>query len=693
MKLRSHLIILVVAALLPVLIFAGVMILVFGRQQQRFLENGLLDTARALSLAVDRELTAWSHTLETLASSEHLDSGDLRKFYSQAQRVLETRQDWDTIVLVELPKRQVLNLKRPFGSPLPDVQNSAQLTGVVETRRPVVSDLFSGQVLDRPLVGIAVPVIRAGKVRYVLMSAVSPASLSRLLLQQKLSDEWVAGVIDRNKIIIARTRDIEQLLGKPTGPVVAAKSEESQEAVWRGVIREGPEVYSALRRSELSGWTVVVGINATVLDSPMRHTLLTVIGGGFSLLLAGIVMATLFGRRIANSISSLSNAAAALGRSEMPQTSTSPIIEVSEVARAIEDAAVKRQQAEEELRKTTQTLKALIQASPVAIDVLDLDGKVKMWNPAAEKMFGWTEEEVLGQPLPRIPKDKQDEFRELYKSVLQGNSLSGLEIRRQKKDGSLIDVSISTAPIRDADGNIIGSMGILTDITEKKQTGVKLKNSLDQLRALAAHLQTVREEERKKIARELHDESGQLLASVHIGLSEMERELPSTSQKKLAEVKDLLTQIEEHLRNLSHELYPSILDDLGLLPALQSLADKVSARTGIRINLEGSPNSRLRSSIETTLYRTVQEALNNVARHANATTVKVRLFEADGLVHCSIQDDGVGFDVLTVLGHKARESLGLVAIRERVGALGGRMKINSAPNQGTELCVEIPLKR
>ncbi len=693
MKLRSHLIILVVAALLPVLIFAGVMIVVFGRQQQRFLENGLLDTARALSIAVDRELLAWSHTLETLASSEHLDSGDLRKFYSQAQRVLETRQDWDTIVLVELPKRQVLNLKRPFGSPLPDVQNSAQLTGVVETRRPVVSDLFSGQVLDRPLVGIAVPVIRAGKVRYVLMSAVSPASLSRLLLQQKLSDEWVAGVIDRNKIIIARTRDIEQLLGKPTGPVVAAKSEESQEAVWRGVIREGPEVYSALRRSELSGWTVVVGINATVLDSPMRHTLLTVIGGGFSLLLAGIVMATLFGRRIANSISSLSNAAAALGRSEMPQTSTSPIIEVSEVARAIEDAAVKRQQAEEELRKTTQTLKALIQASPVAIDVLDLDGKVKMWNPAAEKMFGWTEEEVLGQPLPRIPKDKQDEFRELYKSVLQGNSLSGLEIRRQKKDGSLIDVSISTAPIRDADGNIIGSMGILTDITEKKQTGVKLKNSLDQLRALAAHLQTVREEERKKIARELHDESGQLLASVHIGLSEMERELPSTSQKKLAEVKDLLTQIEEHLRNLSHELYPSILDDLGLLPALQSLADKVSARTGIRINLEGSPNSRLRSSIETTLYRTVQEALNNVARHANATTVKVRLLEADGLVHCSIQDDGVGFDVLTVLGHKARESLGLVAIRERVGALGGRMKINSAPNQGTELCVEIPLKR
>ncbi|MBI3059200.1 MAG: hypothetical protein HYY81_07825, partial [Deltaproteobacteria bacterium] len=127
MKLRSHLIILVVAALLPVLIFAGVMIVVFGRQQQRLVENSLVDTARALSLAVDRELIAWVGTLETLATSEHLDSGDLKKFYDQAQRVLDARQDWETIVLVEPPKKQVLNLRRPFGSPLPDVQNPYQL--------------------------------------------------------------------------------------------------------------------------------------------------------------------------------------------------------------------------------------------------------------------------------------------------------------------------------------------------------------------------------------------------------------------------------------------------------------------------------------------------------------------------------------------------------------------------------------
>jgi len=693
-KLRWHLIALVVVALVPLLIFAGVMIVLYDRQQRATGERHMIDTARALSLAVDREVAAWTSTLEALGSSGHLDSGNLSVFREEALRVLKTRKDWNNILLTDSESRQLLNLFLPLGSPLPPVKGLEQFQQVIKSSQPVASDLFLGRVSRTHVIGVAVPIVRDGKVRYVLASSTLPDSLLRILAEQDIPADWIGTIIDRKGIIMARTRNFRQFIGKPAMELSSAQTGGIEEGSVRGATDDGTEVQVAFHRSELTGWTVRLAIPVSALEAPLRRSLWITAGGGLTLLLAGIIVAALFGRRISNSISSLSNAAAALGRSEMPQTTTSAVVEVNNVARVIEDAAVKRQQAEEELRKTTQTLKALIQASPVAIDILDLDTKVKMWNPAAEKMFGWSEEEVLGQSFPLVPEDKQDEFKEIYKSVLQGNSLTDMETRRQKRDGSLIDVSISTAPIRDADGNIIGAMGILADITEKKQTGVKLQNSREQLRALAAHLQTVREEERKKIARELHDESGQLLASVHIGLSEMERELPSRSQKKLAEVKDLLTQIEEHLRNLSHELYPSILDDLGLLPALQSLADKVSARTGIRINLEGSPNGRLRSSIEAALYRTVQEALNNVGRHANATTVNVRLLEADGLVHCSIQDDGVGFDVpTTVLGHTARESLGLVAMRERVGTLGGTMKINSAPNQGTELCVEIPLKR
>jgi PAS domain S-box-containing protein len=693
MKLRSHLITLVVVALVPVLVFAGVMVVFIGNEREQALKDNLLEVARALSLAIDRELLVSIRTLEALATSQHLDSGDLRKFYEQAKRVLGAHRTWDNMLLVDLSGQQLVNLRRPFGSPLPRSGAPEMIQQVSETGQPAVSNLFWGYLAQRHLLGVDVPVIRNGKVRYVLTASSSPELLTKLLLQQSSSPDWRATVIDRNKIIIARTPDVEQFLGKPATALFAAKSGEGQETTWRGITHEGIDVYTGLHRSELSGWTMGVALPASLIESRKRNVLAGLVGGGTLLLLVGAALAFVFGRRIAKAITALSASAAALGRGEIPHPVASAITETNQVAQAIEDSAVKRKQTEEELRKTTQTLKALIQASPVAIDILDLDGKVKMWNPAAEKLFGWSEEEVVGRSFPHVPKDKQDEFGEIFKSVLQGNSLTDMETRRQKKDGSLIDVSISTAPIRNADGNIIGSVGMLTDITERKQARGKLKNSREQLRALAAHLQTVREEERKKIARELHDESSQLLASVHIGLSEMEREWPSASQKKLDEVKDLLTQIEEQLRNLSHELYPNILDDLGLLPALQFLAGKVSARTGIRINLEGSPNGRLRPSIDLTFYRTVQEALNNVVRHAKATMVTVRLLEADGLVHCSIQDDGVGFDVLTVLGHTPGESLGLVAIRERVGTLGGTMKIHSAPNQGTELHVTIPIER
>ena len=345
MKLRSHLIILVVAALLPVLIFAGVMIVLLGKEQEKAQKDNLLDVSRALSLAIDRELLASIRTLEALATSQHLDSGELSKFYQQAKRVLEAHRGWDNMLLVDLSGQQLVNLRRPFGSSLPRSGAPEQIQQVSETGQPAVSNLFWGYIAQRHLLGVDVPVIRNGKVRYVLTASFSPGLLTKLLLQQRSSPDFASAAIDRNKIIIARTRNIEQFLGKPAGPLLAAKSDESQETTWRGVMQEGPEVYSALRRSELSGWTVVVGINATVLDSPMRHTLLTVIGGGFSLLLVGVVVAIIFGRRISNSISSLSNAAAALGRSETPQTTTSPIIEVNNVARVIEDAAVKRQQA------------------------------------------------------------------------------------------------------------------------------------------------------------------------------------------------------------------------------------------------------------------------------------------------------------------------------------------------------------
>ena len=162
--------------------------------------------------------------------------------------------------------------------------------------------------------------------------------------------------------------------------------------------------------------------------------------------------------------------------------------------------------------------------------------------------------------------------------------------------------------------------------------------------------------------------------------------------RSLEEVRGLLDRIEDDLRRLSHELRPTILDDLGLLPALEFLADGIAKRTGLPIEVGGSTHGRLPPVVETALYRIVQEALTNAVRHADAARVRVELQREPQAIRCSIADDGVGFDARTVLAHRGGPGLGLVGIRERLEAVRGSVQINSAPGQGTRLHVAIPLE-
>jgi signal transduction histidine kinase len=200
------------------------------------------------------------------------------------------------------------------------------------------------------------------------------------------------------------------------------------------------------------------------------------------------------------------------------------------------------------------------------------------------------------------------------------------------------------------------------------------------------------EEEAKRIAHSLHDEAGQFLACVHIALEEVGRELPPRFRKRLREIRGLLDQVEGQLRRLSHELRPTILDDLGLLPALEFLAEGVSKRAALPITVEGRRNGRLPSAIETILYRVVQEALTNVSKHAQATHASVQIQRQPGSILCSIRDDGVGFDVPVVMKKKGQRGLGLVGIRERVAVIGGTLQIHSEPGHGTEMLITVPLE-
>jgi len=200
------------------------------------------------------------------------------------------------------------------------------------------------------------------------------------------------------------------------------------------------------------------------------------------------------------------------------------------------------------------------------------------------------------------------------------------------------------------------------------------------------------EEEIKRIANSVHDEAGQLLVAVYLALAEMGQDLAEPQQKQIARIKEMLNQVEKHLRRYSHELRPTILDDLGWIPAVRFLAEGISKRAELPIHIEATIPGRLPGAVETALYRVVQEALTNAVKHANAKNLWIRAWKEQLSLCCSIRDDGKGFDPGEVHAAIHGKGLGLIAMRERVSAIGGTLRIESRPGQGSEFCIRVPLE-
>ncbi len=206
------------------------------------------------------------------------------------------------------------------------------------------------------------------------------------------------------------------------------------------------------------------------------------------------------------------------------------------------------------------------------------------------------------------------------------------------------------------------------------------------------HINERLEEEIKRIANAVHDEAGQVLVAVHLALAQVARELPKFQRERISQIEELLVEVEKQLQRYSHELRPTILDDLGWIPAIRFLADRVSERASLAINIQATISRRLPSATETTLYRIVQEGLNNVAKHADAKNVCIRAWEEKQVLVCSIRDDGVGFNTCNAQEAGGPKRLGLVAMQARANAIGGTLRIESCPGQGTELSLRFPLE-
>jgi PAS domain S-box-containing protein len=400
---------------------------------------------------------------------------------------------------------------------------------------------------------------------------------------------------------------------------------------------------------------------------------------------------------------------------------------------AFEDVT-ERIHVERTLRESEERFRLLVEGvQEYAIFQLDPEGNVASWNAGAQRLKGYDSAEIIGHhfsifyPQEDLMNNKPRDI--LARAVRQGQT--GDEGWRVRKDGSRFWANVVITALRDSNGNLIGFAKLTRDTTENRERAealnrakellelrveqrtavltrlnnemrteiadrqhaeAELRKSRDQLRALAARLQSVREEERTYIAREIHDELGQACTAIKMDLALIGRKLSKQQTPLRAKVDSSIQLVDSTivtLRRIASELRPRTLDDLGLPAALEAQAQEFEGRTGIHCSVILPPEHlTLDTDRSTAIFRIFQESLTNVARHAHATRVEARLRRENDRIIFQVFDNGTGFDPEVA---KARKSLGLVGMQERALLLNGDFKTEGVPGSGTTMTLTIPL--
>jgi PAS domain S-box-containing protein len=330
---------------------------------------------------------------------------------------------------------------------------------------------------------------------------------------------------------------------------------------------------------------------------------------------------------------------------------------------------------------TLLKLSSAVEQTADSVFITNRAGVIEYVNPAFVALTGYTHDEAVGQTPRLFASGAHDRrfYDELWTTILSGRVFRTI-VTNRARDGRLFNEDQTITPIRDAAGTITHFVSTGRDITERRRAEQALRRLNSEL-----------ENEAGRIAALLHDEAGQFLAFAHITLADVARDVPAAMRDRILEVRHHLTQAEEQLRRVSHELHPRMLDDLGLAKAVRFLGETFSRRAGIPVDVTVEVAAAPPRAVETVFYRLVQEALTNIGKHAKAGRVTIRMARVGGLLHCSISDDGVGFDVDAVAGRE-NFSLGLTLIKDRFEAVGGTLTIASTPGLGTQLRASAPLE-
>ena len=339
--------------------------------------------------------------------------------------------------------------------------------------------------------------------------------------------------------------------------------------------------------------------------------------------------------------------------------------------------------------QTDKFFEKLFINAPIGI-YIEQERTFQFVNPTFLKLTGFERKELIGtRPFTYVFPEDRNFVKKKVVGMLKGHHSSPFEFRVVIKSGETRWIVETVAPIQYSRKRAL--VGYYMDITHRKQMEEALKRSEEELRSLSAHLQTIREEERTRIAREIHDELGQALTALKMDFSLLNKRLKKEHQLHFNESDSILSTIDmtiQTVQRISSELRPRLLDVFGLGAAIEWQSKDFQKRMGIKCEVTQDPEDiTLPQDLSTAIFRIFQETLTNVARHANANRVDVYLHKNSGQITMRVKDDGKGITDEEILSHR---SLGLIGIRERVRPWGGAVNISGDKDKGSTVTVSIP---
>lgn len=745
-SLRSNLIQLVLVAVIPLLIFASTLVLYLSHQQNLQLEKDLDNRAKSISAIIDDKVNSIVSSLQILAFTEDFDPENFKFLHKKLIRAKDNLEGWSSLAVADLDGKQLIHTAFRFGDPLLPVTEMEFFQEVLKTGKPVFSNFRLGRQTQKKIISVAVPVIKNKRISLVLIGNMSVDLLSQTLQNVRLGEDWYATLLDRNFIILSRTRQSNKFIGEKASPVITDKMMLSETGTLRSINKEGVQSYSVFTKSELTGWRVVLGLpieKISTFSNILRIFLLT----GLLIIIIGVYFAIRIGKKISEPISSLSHSAEAFGHGYSPMAVNTDVEEVQILARNLELASLQRIRSE----NTIRTLHDISSSLSAELDMKRLlqsftDQSVTLVRAEYGAYFhvATSEEKqeffdivtLSGAPIEKFNKFPLPRNTEIFGPTFRGERIVRFEDVTKEPlygknapyngipEGHLPVRSYLAVPVISRNGDVLGGLffghsrpGVFTEQDEKLMGSLAAQaaTAIDNAALYAKATQAV--ELRDTFLSVASHELKTPLTSIYLQFEILKRSTLKTTANdpKVTNLFDRFQSQLERLTRLINELLDVTRIASGKMSLnleemeISKLVSDICANFESEANQKGSPitlnvEQKVTGNWDPNrIEQVVMNLVSNAIKYGNKKPIEVTVTQSDKWALVIIKDRGMGIapeDQARIFQRFERAidatnisglGLGLFICKEIILHHGGDIKVESALNEGSTFTLRLPV--